>query len=185
MPPDAVLRAVGSALLVAVACAAGWAALSRATASGVPWVVLVAGAAVGGTARLAANGRGPWIRAAAVLAFLVFLGLGEALLYRSALPARLEAMHAAEGAADPRGLAEREREATDFWQYLQVEAGVGWLLAVAAGAWIAARIPRLPPAVAVFVPASPSPEPPGPAGPGPDPAPAAEPVSAPAPPGSP
>jgi len=147
-PPDAVLRSVGSALLVAVACAAGWAVVARATATGASWAILLAGAAV--------------------VAFVVFLGLGEALLFRSALLPRLEAMHAAEGAADPAGLAEREREATDFLQYLQIEAGLGWLLAAGAGAWLAARIPRLPPAVAVFVrtgvsapapPGSPAPQP--------------------------
>jgi len=148
-----VLRAVGSALLVAVACAAGWAVLARETSSGAPWVIAAAGAAVGGTARLAADRRGLRVQAAAVGAFLVFLVLGEGLLYRTALEPRLEAMHAAEGAEDPAGLADRELDATDVLQYLQsIEIGIGWLVAVGAGIWLAARIPRLPPAVAAFSP---------------------------------
>lgn len=150
MAIDRVLRAAGVALLVASAAAGGWAGLARATATGAPWAIVAGAVVIGAATRFAAGGRGLRVQVAAGAAFLVFLALGEGLLYRTALRPRLVAMHAAELETDPEETADAELAATGVWEYLQIEIGLAWIVAAGGGLWLALRIVRPPPAVVVF-----------------------------------
>jgi hypothetical protein len=162
VPLDAAERALGAALLAAVGCAAVWGAASAQTGRALPWALVVAGAAAGAAARFAARALGTRVQAAAVVALVVALALGEALQFRRALVPRLEAMHAAEGAADPSRLAADEAARTDFWDYLEIETTFAWFASLAAGSWLAWRIPRRRPAAVVLsAPVAPG-EPPAP-----------------------
>jgi len=158
-PALAVERGLGAALLVAVALAAGWVLLARETRDGVPWVVLVAGALVGLAARFAARSRGRRVQVVATVSLVVFLALGEFLLYHHALGPRLEAMHAREGASDPRMLAEEELRRMDLEKYVfQIESSMPLFVCLAAAAGLVLWITRAPPAVAAFrAPAPPVP----------------------------
>ncbi len=177
-------RGLGAGLIVAVLGAAGWAAVCHFAKTGAPWSLAVAGLVVGLAARSAARARGGRVQLAAGIALVVFFALGEFLIYRHALLPRLEAMHAAEGAADADVLARQEldRIRDEPERYASIEATRDLFLAMAAGVAAALWLTRGRPAVAAFVrpsstsPASSSPPPPrpepppsGPASPGPAP----------------
>jgi hypothetical protein len=150
-------RGLGAALIVAVAGAAGWAALCHALRTGAPWTLAAAGLVVGIAARAAARARGGRVQLAAGLALLVFFALGEFLIYRHALLPRLEAMHAAEGAPDSQMRAEEEldRIRNDPERYASLEATRDLFLAIAAGVAAALWVTRARPAVAAFLPPAP------------------------------
>jgi len=145
-------RGLGAAMLVAVAGAAGWAALCHFERSGAPWTLAVAGLAVGAVARAAARARGGRVQLAAGISLFVFFALGEFLIYRHALLPRLEAMHAAEGAPDAPALAmsELERIREDPERYASIEATRDLFLAMGAGVAAALWLTRGRPAVAAF-----------------------------------
>lgn len=146
-------RGLGAALIVAVVGAAAWTAVCHFAKTGAPWALAVAGFAVGAAARAAARARGGRVQLAAGLALLVFFALGEFLIYRHALLPRLEAMHAAEGAADADALAqsELERIREDPERYASIEATRDLFLAMAAGLAAAMWLTRGRPAVAAFI----------------------------------
>ena len=149
-------RGLGAALIVAVLGAAGWAALCHFLRTGAPWTLAAAGLVVGVAARAAARSRGGRVQLAAALALLVFFVLGEFLIYRHALLPRLQAMHAAEGAADSHMRAEEELERIreDPMRYASIEGTRDLFLAVAAGIAAAMWLTRARPAVAAFRPPS-------------------------------
>jgi hypothetical protein len=152
-PPWAVFeRALGAALIAAIGAAAGWAALCYATRTGVPWSVAAAGALAGAAARIAARTRGGRVQAAAAIGLLVFLALGEYLVYRHALLPRLEAMHEAEGARDAAVRAQDElaQIQEDPERYAALEASCEMFLATALGIAAALWITRAPRAVVAF-----------------------------------
>ncbi len=140
-------RALGAALLVAVAVAAGWAAFSRFTGLGGVWFIAFGGFAAGWAARLAADARGLGIQRAALAAFVVFVLLGEHLQYRHALEARLIRMHAAEGTPDAVIEAESEMRRMDRMKYAAIEIDLAFWAAAIAGTLLAWRTPRRPDSV--------------------------------------
>lgn len=140
-------RALGAALLVAVAVAAGWAAFSRFTGFGGVWFIAFGGLAVGWAARLAADARSLGIQRAALAAFVVFVLLGEHLQYRHALDARLIRMHAAEGTPDAVIEAESEMRRMDRMKYAAIEIDLAFWAAAIAGTLLAWRTPRRPDSV--------------------------------------
>ena len=152
VPASVFERGLGAALIVAVLGAAGWATLCHFLRTGAPWTLAAAGLLVGVAARAAARSRGGRVQLAAGLALLVFFALGEFLIYRHALLPRLEAMHAAEGAADSEMRAEEELERIreDPERYASIEATRDLFLAIAAGVAAALWITRARPAVAAF-----------------------------------
>jgi hypothetical protein len=154
-------RGLGAALIVAVLGAAGWATLCHFLGTGAPWTLAVAGLVVGVAARSAARSRGGRVQLAAGLALFVFFALGEFLIYRHALLPRLEAMHAAEGAADSQMRAEEELERIreDPERYASIEATRDLFLAIAAGVAAALWVTRARPAVAAFRAPAPRPAP--------------------------
>jgi hypothetical protein len=145
-------RGLGASLIVAVLGAAGWAALCHFFRTGAPWTLAAAGLVVGVAARAAARSRGGRVQLAAALALFVFFALGEFLIYRHALLPRLEAMHAAEGAADSqvRAAEELERIHEDPERYASIEATRDLFLAIGAGLAAALWVTRARPAVAAF-----------------------------------
>lgn len=154
--PGAVERGLAAGLLAAVGAAWGWVLASRATVSGAPWAIpagaLVVGAAVWAVART----RGPRLQAAALLAFVVFLALGEVMLYRQTLRERLVAMHAAERSREPELLADQELREMTAGRYLGIEVGLAWWACALGGAAISWRLLRAPAAVAAFGPPPPA-----------------------------
>jgi hypothetical protein len=143
-------RAFGAAILVGIAFAAGWAAFSRYAGSGARWFIVLTAVLVAVAATLAAGGRGRRVQMAAVVGVAAFLLLGEHLQYRHALPRRLIAMHAAEGATDAVNVADDEMRGMDRWKYLAIEIDLAFF-ASAIGAFAAAWwIPRRRDAVVVM-----------------------------------
>jgi hypothetical protein len=167
----ALQRAAGAGLLVAAAAAAGWAALSRAAgarAADLPfepgfgakvalslllhpaWAIPAGAAAVALMTQAAAGARSTATRWIAMGAFVVFLAVGEWLLYRNVLLHRLVAMHAVEGAQSPEILGAEEHHAMTPWKYKDLETDLGWFLAVAAGVLVVWRLARPHAGVVVF-----------------------------------
>ncbi|MCE9637695.1 MAG: hypothetical protein K8T90_18500 [Planctomycetes bacterium] len=127
-----------------------WAGLPWSETSGSPWFIPLAAIAIASAVRLAARARSPGLQWMALLAFAVFVCAGEVLLYRTTLPGRLVAMHAAEGATDPEILGAEEIAGMDFWAYLHIELEFAWWGAVALGSALAWRMPKAADAVAAF-----------------------------------
>ena len=159
-----VKRAFGGALVVAVACALAWMLLSASTGTGVPVVVAVTGALVGVAARVASRSRGTAIQLAALGAFVLFVMLGEVLLFQKALHPRLVAMHQLEGAAEPEIVATKELERLrrltldkKVEHFLHIEATLGLFVALAVGSGLALLVTRASPGLAAFNEALPAP----------------------------
>jgi hypothetical protein len=144
-----------AAALAAVGAAFAWVLVARRAESGAPWVIPAGALAVAGAVRLGARARSSELRWIAVGAWLVFLVLGELLLFRHALLPRLVAMHAAEHAADPASLGADEHRAMTWANYLHIELGIGWWAAVGLSVAVLWRVLRPLPAVPAF--ASPRP----------------------------
>lgn len=125
-------------------------ALAIATASSAVWAVVAAGGLIGLAARCAALRRGTRVQFAAVLGFVVFLGLGEVLIYRQALEPRLIEMHRQEGAVYPENRAHRELQRMDVGRFLHIEASLSLFAAVAAGLGLSLLVTRAPQAVVAF-----------------------------------
>lgn len=140
-------RAAGAALLLGVACAAGWMLTSMWTAAPAVYCVVLGSVAIGLAARFAARHRGARIQAAALLGLVVFLVLGEVLIYRQALLPRLTAMHQAEGAKFPEARAKRELDRMDLSKFLHIEASLSLFAAVGLGVASALLLTRAPQAV--------------------------------------
>ncbi len=162
VPAPAAERALGAALLVAAVSAVGWMLAAKATGTGAYWSLPIAGAGVGLASAMAARARGGRVQAAAACGFLIFLALGEVLIYRSALLPRLVALHSAEGASDAEILARTELDRMDVAQFLHIELTVGLFVGLAIGLAVALLLNRAPPAVVAFhkrVPPPAAPEP--------------------------
>lgn len=151
-------KALGGGLLVGVVCAAAWVALSESSGTGAPFVVAGAGVLVGVAARMASRSRGFGVQMAALAAFVVFVLLGEVLLYRHALLPRLEAMHQREGAMDYEIRARHEEQrlrdlsfGEQLEHYMHIEMTLALFVALAMGGGLAVLITRAPPAVAAFL----------------------------------
>ena len=142
--------AFGAALLVGVAMAAAWTAIARATASGATWFALIAAVLIAIAAFAAAGGRARLVQAAALTGFAGFLAVGEALIYRHALAARILAMHVAEQASDAALAADREMRAMDIWKYLAIEVDLTFCIVTAASCLLLWRITQPPRALVAF-----------------------------------
>ena len=137
--------------LAAPAAERGWTFVVSAVEGGAPWWICLGALVVAWAVRLAARVRSPGLQWIAVLAFVVFLCIGEVLLYRHGIRDRLIAMHAAEGVADPEIRGDEEFQSMTFLKYLRIEVGLAWCGAVAIGTWIQSFVLRPVPAVAAFV----------------------------------
>lgn len=150
-------RAFGAAILAAVVCAMSWMLLARWTGTGAPIVVAFAGGVVGLAARAAARARGGAVQVAAITSFLLFMCLGETLLFQRALHPRLVALHAGEGAAEPELEARKEIERMlrmpldeRVELFLHIESSLGLFLAFGAGAAGALLLTRAPAGLAAL-----------------------------------
>lgn len=145
-------RGAAAGVLAAVVCGFGWVLVARAASSGTHAAIPVGALLVAWAVRLAARARSTDLRWIALGAASLFLVLGELLLYRHALLARLVAMHAAEGAHEPDVLGADEYSAMTASKYLHIELDLGWWAAVALAAVLVWRTLAPPPAVPAFVP---------------------------------